>query len=372
MKNVNKYLLLIGILGVICLKILCNNTSNNVNIRSSPRRQSQGNGENIIEEYEGLLPEGYSDLTDINLINERIGAEALLGECIRVFKGEGTAVLRFLLLSLSLSAISAICSALCSDVYPLVARCASLISLFAIVRCLMPLVDEVAGAIVAMGEFLLSILPILTGISVTLGHTATATSQATAMSLTLSFFGGEGARSLTMIVKCLFILAVSSVFTKEGGKLMATLKNIFMWGLGIITTLLSGVMSVQTLISRSADNATMMATRYAISNMLPLAGGVVSGAMSTLVGGMSYYASVVGSGAIAVIVLTALTPLISLLMYKLALSVVLIFTAFIGNNAIEGGVKAVSGALDALIALYAVTTVIYAVEVMLFLRQGIG
>ena len=372
MKNVNKYLLFTVVSCLICLKIICNLTAEDTNDKRNLRRRGGDYGKDVMEEYEGILPDEFSNFTDINLINSNIDFEALLTECINAAAGESTAVLRFLLVALSLSVISALCSALCSDSYPPVARCVSLISLLAIVNCLLPLVDDVSGAIVNLGEFLLSLLPILSGISVSMGHVATATSQATAMSLTLSFFGGEGAHALVMIVKCLFVLAVLSVFTKEGGKLTFTLKGVFTWGLGIITTLLGGVMSVQTLISRSADNATILATKYAISNMLPLAGGTVSGALSTLVGGMSYYATVVGTGAIAVIVLTALTPLVSLLMYKLALSVVVIFVSFIGNDAVEGGIKAVSGALDSLIALYAVTTVIYAIEVMLFLRQGIG
>ena len=372
MKNVNKYLLFIGFLCILFFKTIPSIDENNVNIRLSQRRQSGQKGEEITEKYEDALPEDFSYLTDINLINKSIGVQALLTECISVIKGEGASVLQFLLMCLSLFAITAVCGAVCNGAFPIATRSVSLIALSLVVVRLLPLVDEATGAIAGLGNFFSSLIPILSGISLSLGHMSVATSQATAMSLTLSFLGGEGALALGGVVKCLFILALLSLFTKEGGRLMGTLKSIFMWGLGIITTLLGGVTSMQTLISRGADNATMMATRYAIGNMLPLAGGAVSSALSTLVGGMSYYATLVGGGAIAVVILTALAPLISLLMYKLALSVSTFFVAFTGNEIIEGGVKAVSGALDALIALYSVTTVIYALEIMLFLRQGIG
>ena len=72
------------------------------------------------------------------------------------------------------------------------------------------------------------------------------------------------------------------------------------------------------------------------------------------------------------VVLCAIAPLVTLFMYKLALSVVMIFTSFIDNDALDSGVKAISGALDSLIALYAVTVVIYSLEIMLFLRQGMN
>ena len=372
MKNVNKYLLFILLLTILSLKTTSTANENNVNNRLIQKRQSGQGREDITEKFEDALPEDFSYLTDINLVKNSIGMDTLLAECVSAIKGEGASVLKFLLLSLSLFAITATCGAVCNGAYPIATRSVSLIALSLLVARLMPIVDEVTGVCVDLGDFLLSLIPILSGISASLGHLSVATSQATAMSLTLSFFGGEGAHALGVIVKCLFVLALLSVFTKESGKLMGTLKSIFMWGLGIITTLLGGVTSIQTLISRGADNATMMATKYAIGNMLPLAGGAVSAALSTLVGGMSYYVTLVGGGAIAVVALTAISPLITLLMYKLALSVSSFFVSFTGNEIIEIGVKAVSGALDALIALYSVTTVIYTLEIMLFLRQGLG
>ncbi len=372
MKYVNKYLLLMLFLLALGLKFTDAFPLNDVNKNIRARRQSERKNEEILEEYEQALPDGFSHLTDVNTINGSIGTEALLGEVISTLSGEGTSALRFLLLCLSLSAIVALCNALCNDTYFQTTRAASLIALFCIGVALMPLVDRVTAAILELSDFLSTLLPLLTGISVSQGHLSVATSQATAMSFTLSLFGGEGARALSSIVKCLFVLAIISAFTKEGGKLMNTMKGIFMWGIGIITTLLGGVMSVQTLIGRSADNAAMMATKYAIGNMLPIAGGTVSGALSTLVSGMSYYAGVVGGGAIAIIVLSAISPLVTLLMYKLALSVVMIFTSFVDCDAVEGGIKAVSGALDSLIALYSVTVVVYGFEIMMFLRQGIA
>lgn len=372
MKYVNKYLLFALVLISCCLKFAYYVPEDNSNQERKARRQSRRGNEDIIEDYKEALPDKFSDLTDVGEINGRIGIDSLLAELISAVKGNGASALRFLLLALSLSAITALCGALCNEAYPSATRGASLITLFALVGSLMPVVDEVALSLSEISDFLLALLPVLSAISVSQGHVAVATSQATGMSLTLSFFGGEGASALVTVIKCLFVLAVLSVFTKEGGRLMGTLKSVFSWGLGIITTLLGGVMSVQTLISRGADNATVMATKYAISNMLPIAGGAVSGALSTLVSGMSYYASVVGGGAIAVTVLCAVAPLVTLLMYKLALSVIMIFTSFIDSDALEGGVKAVSGALDSLIALYSVTVVIYAMELMLFLRQGMG
>ena len=369
MKNVNKYLLIPLLLIIIYSGIEFCTLQRDVNIPIIRRRLNGKNNEEISERYEHILPDDLSHLTDVNSVNSSIGMDALIAECICAIRGESGAVIGFLLLCLSLTAIAAVCGALCSDISPYATRCLALVALITIVTRLMPMVGEVAEVLEKLSGFLLALIPILSSISTSLGHVAVATSQSTAMSLTLSLFGGEGATLLVTIVKYLLLLAVLSAFTKEGTRLASTLKSVFMWGLGIITTLLSGIISVQTLISRGADNATMAATKYAISNMLPIAGGAVSGALSTLVGGMSHYAALVGGGAVAVVVLTVISPLVSLLMYKLALSVVSLFVSFIGADALIDGVKSVSGALDALIGLYAVTIVVYVLEIMLFLHQ---
>lgn len=370
-KNVNKYLLFLVVFIVLTLHTPLLMPNKNVNDSVAKRRLARNDNEEILEKYEQALPQEHSGLITPEHISESIGIGAILEECISAVKREVGAVGSFLLLSLSLTSAVLICSSISGEAYPIVNRSCSLIAVFSMVGSLVPLADAVASEISRLSEFLTSLLPILSGISVSLGRVASASAHTTAMTFALSIFGGEGARALVRIVKALFIVSALSPFGSEGARLSSTLRGIFIWGIGILTTLLGGVMSLQTIISRSADNAAIMATKYAISNMLPIAGGTVSGALSTLAGGMEYYVGVVGGGAVAVIVLSLVSPIITLIMYKLALSLTSVLASFTGVDSFEGGVRAVSGAMDALIALYSVTVVIYSIGIMLFLRQGI-
>ena len=155
MKYVNKYLLIVVVLCLIGLKFVNYIPENKTNPTQMRRRQNRQNNENIIEEYEEALPNEFSHLTDVDKINGSIGIDELISECINAIKKNGTAVLRFLLLALSLSAITALCGALCNDVYASAARGAAMITLFALVSSLMPIVDEVALSISKISDFLL-------------------------------------------------------------------------------------------------------------------------------------------------------------------------------------------------------------------------
>jgi hypothetical protein len=107
--------------------------------------------------------------------------------------------------------------------------------------------------------------------------------------------------------------------------------------------------------------------------MIPMVGGAVSSALATLGGGLSVVRGAVGVGSVTVILGMTLSPLIMLLLYKLSLSIALVFLD--SGGGMSGGVRAFSAlksALDALIAVYSMTVVIAILEVAVFLGCGVN
>jgi hypothetical protein len=149
-------------------------------------------------------------------------------------------------------------------------------------------------------------------------------------------------------------------------------RNLFMWLVGITTALITGTLALQTLIDTASDSTAMRAARYAASGMIPVVGSTVSGALSTLAAGLTYAKSFIGVGAILVIVTFALSPLIMLLLYRFALSAVIIFSDFVG---IGGGAK-IFGAyrfvIDSVVTLYALSALVYVLEIILFIKCGVA
>jgi stage III sporulation protein AE len=125
------------------------------------------------------------------------------------------------------------------------------------------------------------------------------------------------------------------------------------------------------MIASASDTAYLRAAKYAASGMIPIVGGTVSSALATLAGGLSYVKSAVGVSAALVIVLTAISPMVALLLYRLAFSFCLSILEFMGSS---GGVRVFSAfrtAFDTLISVYAVSAVVYITEIVIFLKCGV-
>jgi stage III sporulation protein AE len=160
-----------------------------------------------------------------------------------------------------------------------------------------------------------------------------------------------------------------------GGTVSGVAKNIkglFNWILGIGTTVLLAAVSMQSIIAGAQDTAYLRAAKYAASGMIPLVGSTVSGALGTLAGGLSYVKSAVGVSAVMMIVTLALAPLVTLLLYRLAFSLSISFLEFMDA---KGGVRSFSAfrsALDALIAVYSLSAVVYVSEIVVFMKSGVS
>ena len=121
----------------------------------------------------------------------------------------------------------------------------------------------------------------------------------------------------------------------------------------------------------AADSAAMRAAKYAASGLIPIVGTTVAGAISTLAAGLSYARGIIGGGAIAVIVYLALSPLVLILLYRLALSIVVIFADFTGAKAVSRMLSAYRFALDMTLSAYSLSALIYVFLIIVFLRIGV-
>ena len=98
----------------------------------------------------------------------------------------------------------------------------------------------------------------------------------------------------------------------------------------------------------------------------------MSSAMGTLAAGVGYVKDVIGVGAVSVILIMALSPLVTLLIYRLAISLSEGLLEFIG---VGFGVRLFSSfkaALDALIAVFALTVSLLIIEIVILLKSGVS
>lgn len=329
--------------------------------------------DSFFDEYEGLVPDGSFDPDAIGDETDAAGIFGMIGDAFS--EGIPGAVSFFAMLV----GIAAVCAALESFTERisegnsrLASSAISAVSATLVISRLLPLALSVRTGMQEMSAFFSGLIPILSGILASGGSVNSAATQAFNMNLTLGVIEYAATELLLPLV---FAMLALSVTAGLGAGTVSTLarwiKNTFMWLLGIFTTVILGVVSMQSMISAAKDSAYLRGAKYAASEMIPVVGGVVSGALSSLAGGLAYVKSVIGVSAVFVIVSIAVAPLVSLLLYRLSLSLAGSLIELLSVDSRGGCFQAFRSAIDALIAVYALSAFSAIFEIFVFMKSGV-
>ena len=332
-------------------------------------------GEDVLEDFSSIIPEGV-DVT-IDDVTSQLGVEAIFNEIASALSDKAGDAVKFFLLLLGFAVVISLTShsslgadsALDSAVGIAVSAIASA-SIFA---ALYDVCAALRQSLTTVVDFFSAAIPIFTLISTSSGAVSTAGTQAFNMNLTLALIEKFCTGALLPASFAVFSLGFTASISEGGaGNVAKGVKSAFMWGVGLVGSLLAAVIAMQSVVASAADNATLRAARYAASGMIPIVGSTVASALSTLGGGMAYLKSTVGMGSVAVILVLSIAPLVSLLLYRLAISACLTYLEFSGS---VGGVRCYSAfraALDTLIAVYSTSVLVCIIEVVVFVKGGVS
>ena len=323
-------------------------------------------GDELIEEYRLMLEDG-ADVSEEESIS-RLGLDSLLAEIETCVGRERGRIGSFFLLLLGVSLLMTLSSLVTGELSRTARASASFAASLAIFSRIIPLITEIASSLSIIRGFFSSLMPLMVSSLALGGAGATSGVTAASMAMTLEISSFFTEKFLFTLTSSMFLVSIAGAYGGGLRNVAKSIKSAFTKGLGLLTTVLIGLVAMQTLISQSADNTAMRAARYAATSTIPLVGGVVAGSLSTLVGGLAYARSVIGGSALAVIVGISLSPLVILLFYRLAFFLAISFLEFCS---MDEGATCLSGmrdALDALITIYVMSTVIYILEIIIVLK----
>ena len=324
-----------------------------------------------------VLPDGANDFEDTKDVISGVGIDALVAEIASAFSNSLGAAVSFFVMLFGIAVITAAAEISTlnenSNLNRHVCAGISVIVSVLIFGRIGPLYFSVRDSMESLSDFFSSLIPIATGILSAGGNLSSASVQAFNMNLTLAAVSKIFTSVLLPLSSAMFALSLAG--SMDGGAVSSLAKGIkgfFNWVLGIASAVIIGAISMQSVVANAQDSAYLRAAKYAASGMIPVVGSTVSGALSTLAGGLSYIKSTVGVCAVMVIVTMALTPLVNLLLFRLAFSLSISFLETTGTT---GGVRTFSAfrtSLDALISVYSVSVVIYVSEIIVFMKCGVA
>lgn len=197
---------------------------------------------------------------------------------------------------------------------------------------LMPVVSVVGScvsAIKAAGVFMLSFIPVYAGMLVAKGKSLTAAGFSTVMLAVSEAVTSICSFVIVPLTGMQLGLSLSGATVSEINlsSVSRAVTKVSRWVLGLSTTVLLGVLSMQTLISGSADSLSFKTTRFIVGSTVPIVGSAVAEALATVKGCVGLLGSSVAVYGIAAVALLFLPLIIELLIWR----VTLVFTASVAE-----------------------------------------
>lgn len=332
--------------------------------------------EEFLDELKKILPSGISAQSTEELLSS-VGVRGIFSQILGVLSGQRSEILSFLLLCLG-SVVLVLAASGLSAHSALSSTAESAASAMLGIAVFLPLRDCVSGAVEMLSEaaaFFGAAAPIMHGITLAAGGTQSAAAGALGAEVTIYivnlFFSGI----VTPVASVIFALGLVSAFGENSlalSSLAGGVKRIFLWLLGLGSTLLGAALALQTVLAAGVDTTAMRTAKYTAAGLIPLVGGAVSASLSTLATGLSFVKTTVGVSVVAALLLLCVPLLLRLLLYRFCLDVSVGFSEFLGIRAAARMFASFRSAMDATVAVSALGTVLFLLQSILFLRAGVA
>ena len=232
-------------------------------------------------------------------------------------------------------------------------------------------INSAAKVIEECSGFMLGFIPVYSSAIISSGYISSATGFRTLMlgaSAVISRLSNEIIVPLICIYLALCVTgAVSEI---DLGEISKSIKNFAIWLFACSMTVFSGIMGLGTLIASSADSTFSKTAKFLISSTIPIVGGTVADAVSTVKSCLGVTKNVLGAYAIIVIAAIFLPSVFSLISWKICLSVSSAIGGIFGNKTLSGLLSSASAVMGIMIALVAVTAVTFIFSIAIMLMNG--
>lgn len=238
---------------------------------------------------------------------------------------------------------------------------------------LITVIGSVSSALKAASVFLFSFIPVFAVIITATGAVSTgAVASATLMfaAQCVSAFATFGVIPLSS--SFLSLSLCSSVSTLNvAGDIGQTVKKAAMWTLALVLTIFSGVLALQTTLSGAGDTLAIRTGKFVIGTLVPVVGGALSEAFSTLCGSAELLKGSVAVYGIAAVCLCLLPVIVELLLYRFWLFVCSFAAGIFSQSKTKTVLSAADSVLSILISVLLFTTVTF-VLCLLIITKAVG
>ncbi len=183
--------------------------------------------------------------------------------------------------------------------------------------------ERVSEAMKSVSVFMSSFVPVYAGILVSGGQPSAAVSFQSIVLYAAELLSWVAGSVIVPLLSVSLALGLTGSLTPELklGRVGTMTGKAAAWILTLGMVLFTGVLSLQTFVGGAADKLSDRALRFSIAHFVPVVGGSISEAFSTVRGCLHLLRSTVGCFGVAATLVIVLPPLLSCLVWNLTLSV---------------------------------------------------
>ncbi len=306
-----------------------------------------------------------------------ITVRSVLEKIISLFFGNISSPMKVLGKLLAVSVLCTLAGSLSAErleisgVYRIIGSLAAILSVY---DCLQDCISVTASCLNELTVFMLSYIPVYAGITSAAGHIVQGT----------SFYGTNLflCEAVAFIAKSVLspLLSILIAFSVVGavnpdiklGKAAGTVKRAITWGLGILMTVFTGVLSIHNAVGAASDSARTKAIRFAASSFIPIIGGSVSETYSALRGSLGIIKA--GTGSIGVILIAAivLKPIIVLISARAVLAIGGLMCEILGQNEIAAFVSNISSIIAIALSIVICVSIMFIISTCIVMMTATG
>ena len=233
-------------------------------------------------------------------------------------------------------------------------------------------VEAAVSAVKGCSSFMLSFVPVFASILALSGKTVTAPAMSALLlgacetvSFAVSFavlplMGGYLALSISS--------GVSPLLNSSG--IVESVKKLSMWIMSLFCTLFVGILGIQTAVNSAADSVTLRTAKFILGTSVPVAGGVLSEAVSTISASMGLLRSSVGIYGVVALALMLLPIVIELILWRCMLMLNISLGELFSLPKITGILRAVDSMLSVLLGVVLLVGGMFIISLSVVITAG--
>lgn len=233
-------------------------------------------------------------------------------------------------------------------------------------------IEACVAAVKANGVFMLSFVPVYTGILVVNGQSASAAGSGALLLLAAEATVSIVAFVIMPLAGCYLAVCictgVSPMFNKS--QIAGLIQKISTWVLGLTLTVFIGILGVQTTIGSAADSVGVKAVKFAVGSAVPVVGPSISEALGTVQTCINLLKSSVGIYGVIAVTVILIPIILELVLWRFSLFAAQMAAALFGRTLISGILKAVDGMLAVLLGIMLFCAMIFIISLTILIKAG--